>query len=78
MLLQLFDSAVRREFAAEVDGAAPLPQRVVGVVRAFAARQAALTAGWLRVGYVQGSTQQRRRTRHLGRTSAAPRLPLGR
>jgi len=55
MLLQLFDAAVRREFAAEVDGAAPLPQRVVGVVRAFAARQAALTAGWLRVGYVQGN-----------------------
>lgn len=55
MLLSLFQSAVRREFAGEVDLAAPLEDQCLAMLRAFARRQAELTAGWLRVGYVQGN-----------------------
>jgi uncharacterized protein YdiU (UPF0061 family) len=55
MLLSLFQSAVRREFAGEVDPTAPLEEQCITMLRAFARRQAELTAGWLRVGYVQGN-----------------------
>uniref|UniRef100_A0A7S0IW07 Selenoprotein O n=1 Tax=Calcidiscus leptoporus TaxID=127549 RepID=A0A7S0IW07_9EUKA len=51
----LLAHAIRREFAAEVDAAAPLAERCLQLLRAFVERQAALAVHWLRVGYVQGN-----------------------
>jgi uncharacterized protein YdiU (UPF0061 family) len=55
MLLSLFQSAARREFGEEVDVTASPEEQCLAMLRAFARRQAELTAGWLRVGYVQGN-----------------------
>ena len=54
-LRALFDHAARREFASEVDASAPIGAQAASMLRAFARRQAELTAHWLRVGYVQGN-----------------------
>ena len=51
----LLEHAIRREFSREVDTSAPLQAQLEQLLRAFAGRQAALAAHWLRVGYVQGN-----------------------
>jgi len=53
--IALFDHALAREFAGEVDSTAPLPSRIVQALKVFAQRQVALTVHWIRVGYVQGN-----------------------
>jgi uncharacterized protein YdiU (UPF0061 family) len=54
-LRSLAEYAMRREFGEIARGEAPLAQRIVSMVREFAARQSALATHWLRVGYVQGN-----------------------
>lgn len=76
MLLQLVDSAARREFAAEVDPTAPIEDRLVSMLRAFARRQASLAVGWLRVGYVQGNVRPLRTSPALTITYTLLNCPL--
>jgi uncharacterized protein YdiU (UPF0061 family) len=51
----LVDHALDREFRGVVDPSLPEKERLLGLVRAFAERQATLSVAWLRVGYVQGN-----------------------
>ena len=53
-LSALLEHALKREFP-EVDPGAPLRQRLFGMLRSFADRQAKLAIAWVRVGYVQGN-----------------------
>lgn len=54
-LRSLVDHALKREFRGVVDASLPEKERLLGLVRAFAERQATLSVAWLRVGYVQGN-----------------------
>jgi hypothetical protein len=54
-LRSLVDHALAREFRGVVDASLPEKERLLGLVRAFAERQATLSVAWLRVGYVQGN-----------------------
>ena len=54
-LRNLVEHAIIREFAGEVDRSLPFKEQLFAMMRAFARRQATLSIGWLRVGYVQGN-----------------------
>ena len=47
--------AIEREYANEIDTAAPLPEQVVALARAYGLRLAKLVAHWMRVGFCQGN-----------------------
>ena len=53
-LRALVDHALSREFTS-ISAELPLKERLFAMVREFAQRQATLSVGWLRVGYVQGN-----------------------